>query len=167
MIKLYKRDEQGRLHYHEAWTTEDGITEHWGEVGTRGQTAAHPLDADEEEDEALGRILAHARSRGFEEIDEDDHRVLLIEFTVEGMGTESDVEKRYALQDRMDETLGWTGLGNCDGGSIGSGTMEVCCYVVDFAVAKRVVAEDLLGTPFADYTRIYDEDAEQAVARSS
>jgi hypothetical protein len=36
--------------------------------------------------------------------------------------------------------------------------MEVCCYVVDFEIAKRVIAADLEGTPFADYTRIYRED---------
>jgi hypothetical protein len=57
----------------------------------------------------------------------------------------------------MDETLGWTGLGACDGGSIGGGTMEVCNFVVDFDVAKRVIEEDLAGTEFADYVRIYRE----------
>lgn len=75
-------------------------------------------------------------------------------------GTPEDVDKRYELQERMDETLGWTGLGHCDGGSIGSGSMEVCCFVVDFEVAKRVIAEDLKGTEFEDYSRIYDENEE-------
>jgi hypothetical protein len=60
----------------------------------------------------------------------------------------------------MSETLGWTGLGHCDGGSIGSGTMEVCCFVVDFELAKQVVEKDLADTEFADYTRIYNEDGE-------
>ena len=72
------------------------------------------------------------------------------------------IEKEHcaqALQDRMDEKLGWTGLGMCDGGSIGSGTMEVCNFVVDFALAKSVIEQDLAGTEFANYTRIYDEDA--------
>ena len=160
MIKLYKRDAEGRLHYHEAWTTEDGITEHWGEIGTRGQSVDHPLRGDEDGDDALERVLAGARSEGFEEVDLDDHHVMLIEFTVDGMGNGAHVDKRHALEDRMNETLGWTGLGNCDGGSIGSGTMEVCCFVVDFEVARRVVTEDLEDTPFADYSRIYDESAQ-------
>ena len=56
--------------------------------------------------------------------------------------------------------MGWTGLGHCDGGSIGSGAMEACCFVVDFEIAKRVVAAALSDTPFADFTRIYDEEAE-------
>ena len=74
------------------------------------------------------------------------------------MGDVEDLEKRHRLEDRMNETLGWTGLRMCDGGSIGSGTMEVCCYVVDFDMAKKVIEEDLKGTEFSDYIRIYDEN---------
>jgi len=76
---------------------------------------------------------------GYGPVGEDDHARLLIEFKVDGMGTPEDVEKRTRLQSRMDETLGWTGLGRCDGGSIGSGTMEVCCFVVDFETARQVI----------------------------
>ena len=61
----------------------------------------------------------------------------------------------------MDEVLGWTGLGHCEGGSIGSGTMEVCCFVVDFDIAKKVIETKLKDTEFADYTRIFDENAEE------
>ena len=60
----------------------------------------------------------------------------------------------------MNELLGWTGLGACDGGSIGSGTMEVVNFVVDFDLAKSVIARDLADTEFGDYTRVYDERAE-------
>jgi hypothetical protein len=68
----------------------------------------------------------------------DDHDILLVEYPIDGMGTGDDLKKRHRLEDRMNETLGWTGLGMCDGGSIGSGSMEVCNYVVDFEVAKAV-----------------------------
>jgi hypothetical protein len=57
----------------------------------------------------------------------------------------------------MNEVLGWTGLGHCDGGSIGSGTMEVCCMVVDVDIATRVIESDLKNTEFEDYSRIYEE----------
>jgi len=38
--------------------------------------------------------------------------------------------------------------------------MEVCCLVVDFEHARRVIEENLAGTEFADYLRIYDERRE-------
>ena len=85
---------------------------------------------------------------------------LLIEFSVDRMGTEQDVEKRTRLQDHMNEMLGWNGLGHCDGGSIGSGTMEVCCFVIDFEIAKNVIEKNLKETEFSDYLRIYDEEQE-------
>ena len=81
-------------------------------------------------------------------------------YNVRGVGTAADLSKRHKLEERLNETLGWTGLGMCDGGSIGSGTMEVCCFVVDFALAKSVIEADLQGTEFSDFSRIYDEDAE-------
>jgi hypothetical protein len=45
----------------------------------------------------------------------------------------------------------------CDGGSIGSGSMEVVNFVVDYDTAERVVRDDLAGTQFEDYSRIYAE----------
>jgi hypothetical protein len=38
--------------------------------------------------------------------------------------------------------------------------MEVCCYVVDFEIARSVIEADLSGTEFGNYTRIFDENAE-------
>ena len=58
----------------------------------------------------------------------------------------------------MNEVLGWVGLGQCEGGNIGYGRMEVCCRVVDFELARRIIEADLVGSSFADYTRIFPGD---------
>jgi hypothetical protein len=164
MLKLYKRIKRV-LHYHEAWVHGSKITEHWGKVGERGETAEHKRTKKLSDEQNLSQVLSKPLSEGYEPIADDDHAVLLIEYVVDGMGNTKDLDKRHALEDRMNETLGWTGLGHCDGGSIGSGTMEVCCFVVDFKIAKRVIEEDLKNTKFADYSRIFDErDAESGVA---
>lgn len=150
MLKLYKRGPDGRLSYHEAWHTDAGVTEHWGLVGERGQTREHPPG------KTLDLVLAEAKREGFSKAESE--RFVIIEYKVNGMGTSKDLEKRHALQERMDDTLGWTGLGHCDGGSIGSGTMEVAVVVVDVDLAKRIIAADLTGTRFQDYTRIYVQE---------
>ena len=159
MLKLYKRID-GVLHYHEAWAAGGKIIEHWGVAGERGQTAEHKLPMKADADAAVSAVLERAMAQGYVPVDEIGEATLLIEYAVEGFGSPADLEKRHALEDRMNEMLGWTGLGNCDGGSIGSGTMEVCCFVADFEVAKRVIEADLAGTEFVDFTRIYDENAE-------
>ncbi len=52
------------------------------------------------------------RERGFGSRDEE---LLLIEYAIDGMGTAEDLDKRHRLEERMNETLGWTGLGSFDG----------------------------------------------------
>ena len=158
MLKLYKRIELV-LHYHEAWAQGSMITEHWGKVGARGETAEHKRNKKLSEEDNLKQVLSEPLAEGYEPIDDDDFEILLIEYAVEGMGNAEELNKRHALEGRMNETLGWTGLGHCDGGSIGSGAMEVCCFVVDFKIAKRIIEDDLKDTNFADYSRIINERA--------
>ncbi len=155
-VKLYKKIE-GELHYWESWDNRDGksATVHWGKVGERGEDKVIKSNIFSSYQKKIQKEID--KLEGYAEI--KDEYTLLIEYNVEGMGKEKDVDKRHALEERMREVLGWTGLGNCDGGSIGSGTMEVCCFVVDFDIAKKVIEVDLKGTEFGDFTRIYDENA--------
>ncbi|HEY0466018.1 MAG TPA: hypothetical protein VGC79_17530 [Polyangiaceae bacterium] len=159
MIKLYKGTKGGVL-YHEAWSADATITEHWGKLGEPGNTRDHALGEADDANELLEAVLASARASGFVELDEDELPMLLIEYRIQGMGSAADLAKRHALEDRMNEVLGWVGLGQCEGGNIGYGTMEVCCLVVDFEVARRVIEADLAGTIFADYSRIFVDGAQ-------
>ncbi len=159
-FKLY-RFSNGKKEYWETWDDGKGNhTIHWGELGTEGETREVKDRLWAKAETGIQKEIHALCAAGFDSIDTDDHITLLIEYTVDGMGSGEDIEKRHRLQERMDQTLGWTGLGACDGGSIGSGTMEVCNYVVDFEIAKAVIEKDLAGTEFANYTRIFDEDAE-------
>lgn len=158
MLKLYKLIEN-QLHYWEFWEQDknSGIIHH-GIVGDRGDHREVKSGISENFRDKIMKEAVIESQNGFKPIDLRDHITLLIEFSVSGSGTKKDVEKRSQLQKRMDEVLGWTGLGYCDGGSIGSGTMEVCCMVVDFQIAKKVIENDLNGTEFSNYTRIFDEN---------
>jgi len=159
MLKLYRFSET-KKEYWETWGNEDGShTVHWGELGTTGQSKTVKATFLKKAEASIQSEIDTLVAQGFHPIDDEDHITLLIEYAVDGMGTGKDVEKRHRLEERMNETLGWTGLGACDGGSIGSGTMEVCNFVVDFEIAKTVIEKDLAGTEFADFTRIYDENA--------
>ncbi|MBC7412600.1 MAG: hypothetical protein H7331_09130 [Bacteroidia bacterium] len=157
MMKLYKRVD-GELHFFETWDINDKTGAlHKGIVGQHGEYK-----------EIKSGVFSNFRKKiqieidsyckdGYKEVDIDDYFTLLIEFTVEGIGTQRDLEKRTRLEAKMNETLGWVGLGHCDGGSIGSGTMEVCCFVIDFEIAKLVIEQDLKNTEFSNYRRIYLE----------
>ncbi len=143
--------------FFECWDEETKSIIHYGQVGERGvvETVQHGIWT--KLTNAIGRKINKFRRDGYIEIAEEDHSILIVEYKVEGMGTPTDLKKRHALQDRLQRVLGWTGLGFCDGGSIGSGTMEVCCFVVDFDIARAVVIADLETTEFNDYQSIYHE----------
>jgi len=160
MLKLY-RNRDGVMDYWETWDNDDkSATVHWGQLGQRGESKIVKSELLTGFRKKVQKEIDDKIKLGYGPMDEDDHVRLLIEFKVDGMGTPEDVEKRTRLQARMDETLGWTGLGHCDGGSIGSGTMEVCCFVVDFETAIQVIEKDLVDTEFSNYTRIYNESGE-------
>lgn len=162
MLKLYKREGRKITEYHEAWVAGSWITQHWGPLGTEGQTRKHRRTKGLHPRQNLLDVLAGARAAGFRLLNEDRLVSLLVEYAIEGDGTRKDLTKRHALEDRLNNRLGWTGLGHCDGGSIGGGTMEVCCRVVDEEVAVQVIKTELKGTRFGDYRRIYAEDDEAA-----
>ncbi|GHS94278.1 hypothetical protein AGMMS49949_08020 [Alphaproteobacteria bacterium] len=150
-VKLYKRQE-GKFFYFEMWTNGPTSIFHTGEVGTVG------TDFESKRDDAfIKKEIQKYLDDGYEEINEDDYKILLVEYKIDGLGSELDLEKRHKLEDFLNNDLGWTGLGFVDGGSIGSGTMEVCCFVVDFDIAKKVIENKLQKTEFSDYSRIYEE----------
>ncbi|MCH4554123.1 hypothetical protein [Aestuariibaculum lutulentum] len=156
MIKLYKNIDN-KLHYWETWDkdTKTGIV-HWGEIGNKGLNKEIKSGLFENYATKIRKEMEQKIKEGYSEFDDENYAFLEIEYKIDGFGTEEDLDKRHRLEDKMAEILGWTGLGHTDGGSIGSGTMEVGCMVVDFEIAKKVVEESLKNTEFENYTRIFN-----------
>ena len=140
MIKLYRRGPVDKLEYWETWDKGDGsFVVHCGAVGERGESNEISSTLFSSASKKVEKQIAAKKAQGFVKIDPSQVATLLVEYVIDRFGTESELEKRYRLEERLNETLGWTGLGHCDGGSTGSGTMEVCCFVVDFDIAKIVI----------------------------
>ena len=160
MVKLYKLIDN-KLHYWETWDKDDKTAFiHWGIVGQRGQNKEVKSGLFSNFRKSVQKEIDEKIKEGYKKRDDNEVSFLEIEYIIDGFGTEQDLDKRHRLEEKMDEVLGWTGLGNCDGGSIGSGTMEVGCVVVDFEIAKKVIADNLKDTEFANYSRIFKMDSE-------
>jgi len=155
MLKLYKVIDN-QLNYWETWE-QDAKTAiiHWGIVGQRGQNKEIKSSMLSNFQKIVQKEINAKIKSGYKEFDENNLTFLEIEYKIEGFGTEKDLEKRHKLEEHLNELLGWTGLGHVDGGSIGSGTMEAGCMVVDFDTAKKLIEDDLKNTEFSDYTRIF------------
>jgi hypothetical protein len=149
-VKLYKRHD-GRLLYREAWIDGENVVEHSGIYGERGLTSEHAEAGPVRQREVMDAITADAKSKGFRAIPEARLVGLLVSKNISGMGTKGDQRRRHALEDFLNEVTGWHGLGHCDGGSIGTGSMEAFCLVVDYEIAAEVIARELASSPFNDF----------------
>ena len=149
-VKLYKRHD-GRLLYREAWLDGENVVEHAGVYGERGLTSERAAAGPVRQREVMDAIAADAKSEGFKAIPEGRLVGLLVSKDISGMGTKDDLRRRHALEDFLNEVTGWHGLGHCDGGSIGSGSMEAFCLVVEYKIAAEVIARELASSPFNDF----------------
>ncbi|MDH7975534.1 hypothetical protein QH494_25390 [Sphingomonas sp. AR_OL41] len=150
MFKLYKRVSDG-IEYHEAWAGGRGVVEHWGRCGTRGETKEHFADPGKEQG-VMDDIRDRAVANGFAPVHEEDFDWMLVHRSIDGFGTSDDLVQRHALEDYLNEELGWFGLGHCDGGSIGSGSIEAACPVVDYEIAASALASRLANSPFSNFS---------------
>lgn len=75
--------------------------------------------------------------------------------------TSNKLTKLHRLGDHLDYLLFYTGLGAFDGNGFGFGKMDVSVIVVDFEIAKRVIAADLEDTVFGNYLSIKKVDLDE------
>jgi len=89
------------------------------------------------ESEFLGDVASRASETSLSEIeptpldeygDDEDNRVI-VQYRIDGHGRGSDHDKRVAVENLLGEFLEESDLGYCDGGDIGSGTMNIFCFV--------------------------------------
>jgi hypothetical protein len=67
----------------------------------------------------------------------------MVQYATRSWGSSEDLSKRHRVEDLLNECLGWTGNGHCDGGQIGSGAIEVFSFVIDPIVAVSTIVEAL------------------------
>jgi hypothetical protein len=154
MLKLYKLI-NNQLHYWETWDDEKTATIHSGIVGELGEQNKVTGGLFSNFCKKVQKEIDAKLKEGYAEFDDDKMAFLEVEYFIDGFGTDEDLDKRHRLENHLHELLGSTGLGYVDGGSIGSGTMEAGCIVVDFDSAKKVIEENLKNTEFGDYSRIF------------
>jgi hypothetical protein len=171
VIKLYKCDGQG-IRYWEAWDSTGKVVVHWGNLGDTGETREIRLKKGQSSAEIIANESTKPRTEGFQELPLDEHATVIVQYKTKGWGSSKDLDKRHKVEDILNECLGWTGNGHCDGGDIGSGSINAFSFVVDPHLAKDAIVaalkkEGLLkGAVIAfrrgdeDYTVLWPDDFE-------
>lgn len=168
MIKTYRRDGDGTLHYREAWSERGLVRTHEGKVGTKGRSSTHPTRSRTRPDEPtateyLRSFTAQAERDGFLPVPDDEHGWVVLQcWTYSPDLTHPEDHRLFEEgQDALDDHLGWRGVGHYDGNDLGGtppaehdldGTvLNLFCRVVDTALGVRAVrgfAREFGVTPF-------------------
>lgn len=152
VFKLY-RSEQGQLLYREAWIDDSNtVSDHRGQCGTQGAVKTHAFSNLSDARNFYKGLKADGQAAGYSIIPETAHDQIIVDLP--GERSIALTERRHALEAFIDETLGWSGLGHCDGGEIGDEKASVFSLVVDYDAAATVLREALARSPFSDFSAI-------------
>jgi uncharacterized protein (TIGR03067 family) len=96
--------------------------------------------------------------------DKTPHSVI-VQFLVQGIGTQEEFEHRVELQQLLSDALEATGNGHCSGGEGGSGTMNVFLTVRHSGTARQTILKTLEKAGFLDelvvaYSASHEEDVQ-------
>ncbi len=154
MVKLYKKSDSA-TYYFEIWVNEDKtLTIHKGKLGEVGET--ENLDTknnDLSTDVLLAKYISEQKEAGYDEV--NDLTEFIVQYSYEKDPDEAElIEKRDYVESLFNNCLGWTGNGHCDGGDIGSATMNIFCYVVDKNIAIHTILEVLEEEDLLDNLKI-------------
>lgn len=150
MVKMYKHIDN-RIDYFEVWLNDDvSLTIHQGTLGDTGET--EDIIYDEEGDlpveVAMAEIVAVQEGKGYSQLDNLTEVVVQYQLNSKVKGIEENIE---AL---LNECLGWTGNGHCEGVDVASDTINFFCYVVEKQIATRTILETLIEESYFDGVKI-------------
>lgn len=139
LLKLYKREGETML-YWEAWEENDDILVHFGVLGEIGETTTIPLAEFEPPESGIQRQANEAREAGFSEIEIEDMVEVIVQYTSDHTRDADFVEK---VENALNDSLGWTGLGHCDGADEADGALNFFCFVVDPKLSVEPMVNEL------------------------
>lgn len=143
MIKLLKEQDDG-IRYWEVWEHEGILYIHQGVIGETGSTEEVKVPLLKKAEKMMETYAEEKLNAGFSYLDEDELAEFVIQISYqENEDIEEVLNKRNFIEGLMNECLGWTGNGHCDGGDIGSGTANIFCCVIDIDKACEVIKKEL------------------------
>ncbi|MBM7648655.1 putative DNA-binding WGR domain protein [Bacillus ectoiniformans] len=161
MIKLIKQEGDETL-YWEVWNEGKMLTIHSGVVGDTGEAEERKLSFSQFPSKVMSQLAQEKVDKeGYDYVDEEELIELVVQFSYEENETNKMLKKRHDVEDLMNECLGWTGNGHCDGGDIGSGTANIYNYVIDPEKAAESILGELANHDLLSDVKIAFEDPEE------
>lgn len=143
MIKLYKKVED-ILYYWETWrASENSGIFHYGKVGEKGFYEEIQDSIKGSYSEILEKELALRISEGYSEFCEDNLEFIEILIKVKMISKEYRMNYFLEIKFKIDELLGWRGLGHVDDISFDTTDVNIFCVVVNHNISKLLITNFL------------------------
>lgn len=148
--------------YWEVWEDDKTLQVHYGLVGNTGNTEEVKLNFFEKAEKVMEKLAEEKLNEGYEHLDEEELIELVVQHPYVEAQMEEALERRHIVEHLMNECLGWTGNGFCDGGDIGSGTTNVVNYVINVKKALKTITKELSDNNLLNKVKIayLDKDEE-------
>jgi hypothetical protein len=159
-LRLYRTVGE-KTEYWEIWKTTSEVVVHSGVLGTIGEMRRTPIEPNVGPSAIMESEVRNRLAEGFQQLKDGQLRDIVINYPIKGWGSPADIEKRGKVEDLVNDRLVWTGFGYCDGGSIGSGAMEVFCTVLDPRKSVRLITEELRKNHLLEGAVISDSSGDQ------
>lgn len=153
MIKMIKHFDD-KVYYWEVWQNGKYVVVHFGMVGDKGETEKKKLSLFQNAEKLMNELAKEKKIEGYSYLDEDKLIELVVQYSYEESEMEKALNLRHSVEDLMNECLGWTGNGSCDGGDIGSGTANIFNYVLDVKRATKTIIEELTNNNLLEGVKI-------------
>lgn len=145
MVKLYK-EVNGTIHYFEIWIDEENtLISHKGVLGEIG-TTQNFSEQDNTESQppriAMAKAIKIYKDLGY---GEDFKQIeLIVQYPLRTKNKQTIInEQAEEVEACLNNCLGWTGNGHCDGGDLSDEAATFFCYVIDKDIAIETILEAL------------------------
>ncbi|MFZ5596160.1 MAG: hypothetical protein ACOY31_04015 [Bacillota bacterium] len=162
MIKLLKQESE-KFEYCEIWENEveNVICINRGTVGTKGTVDIYEIPEGQNAGAIMRQMSQEVQKNGYCPMNGSMLKLVMIRYDIAGEDISGALERRHIIEDLMDECLGLTGNGLCDGGNISRDCMSIACMVVDLDSAVKTMVEELKNNGFLEGATIIHYYGEQ------
>ncbi|MFJ5696104.1 hypothetical protein ACIP9X_19950 [Arthrobacter sp. NPDC093125] len=156
IIRVYKRNEDGTLHFREAWFDEDysQFVMNHGAVGHQSKTEETDVDDAEAADRLMDAFAAQCEEDGYAELPEQEQFWVVAQYALKTReGTSRDRYLEEKAKDALISHLAWRGLGTVERSEFSDSKLNIFCLCPDVNKAVNAIKVCIRGEDL-DFTKL-------------
>ncbi|UVJ41127.1 hypothetical protein [Arthrobacter sp. CJ23] len=156
IIRTYKRDDEGVLHFREAWYDEEyqQLVVNHGVAGHQSKTEETDVDDETAVEGLMAAFAAQCEEDGYAEIPESEQYWVVAQLALKTKdGTERDRYLERKAKAALTSELAWRGLGIVERTEIGNSRLNIFCLCPDVNKAVNAIKVCIRGEDL-DYTKL-------------